>query len=221
MSEHFQEGNPFLHGGDGTEGRVDEVLHHDLQVLHPGPEAVVVVMPAGALDVQDGLANALQGAQALLKGVFDLIQAAGDLRASAATKAGQGLLLALGEVRKVSLAFYNFQQVPTPLSERVDLSKYAGLVQGPGVLKELGVDLVGVVEDALPHSTAVHALAERRTALLHKPIKDIVQRYLVGAALDDFNAHLHRTEHLKSEIESAFLHHEKWLMHTRNCNPAL
>lgn len=86
MEEYFQQIHSFLDSDDSSESRVDDILHHDLQVFQSSTELDVVVMPVGGLHVKDRLTNTLQTSQVFLKGVLNLFDAASDFWTSAATK---------------------------------------------------------------------------------------------------------------------------------------
>ena len=103
MSKHLQKLHPFLNGRNRSEPRVDNILDHDLQVLHAGFELVVVVMPGAGLHIQDVLLDGLQPRQVLLKGVLNLTQAPGQIGAAAAGERRDRVLFTLVTPRKVDL----------------------------------------------------------------------------------------------------------------------
>ena len=94
MCKDFQQLHSFLDGGNRVKPRIDDVLYHHLQVLHPSLELVVVVVPGAGLDIQDALLDGLQAREVLLEGVPDLPQAPGQLGTAAARERRHGVLLA-------------------------------------------------------------------------------------------------------------------------------
>lgn len=88
------------------------------------------------------------------------------------------------------LALYHLQKILAPLYEGIDVSEYAGLIQHPLISRELAMHLAQVAVSLLPQLAALDALLQGSRAALHVAVKDVVQRYLGAASLDDVAADL-------------------------------
>ena len=150
----------------------------------------MVIVPAGTLHIQNGLADPFERPDVPVEGVLNLLEPAGDIRTLAPSKAWHGPLLALGPAAEVDLPLGHLQQVLAPLDEGVHLGKDAGLVQDPLYRGVGGVEGAGLPVDALPGLAAVNALLEDQLTPLYVAIKQVVQRHLLKAPLDDLAAYL-------------------------------
>ena len=116
--ESLKELHAGLEGGHAVEGQHDDVRHHDLEVLHPALEDVVIVVPLGRRDVEDAIVQRPEPGDKLLERHLDVQDALGDLGAPGAPESGH-----LGLRGELQLGLAHLEHVAAALHEGVRVCK--------------------------------------------------------------------------------------------------
>ena len=154
-------------GGHALKGHHCHIGEHHLEVLDSRLEDVVIIVPAGGLDIQNVVLETLEAGHEFLEAQLNVLERLGDLRAVGAPKGW--------EVRfgcKLELGLAHLKHVPATLDEGVRVGKDGRDVKVPRLGLALADGLRGLQVSLLPLLSGLDGLLQENHALFHVSLKD-------------------------------------------------